>query len=313
MNVLHLKYAVEVAKNGSINKAAEALYMNQPNLSRAIKDLEASLGITIFGRSSKGMYVTPEGEEFLAHAQKILAQIDEVEALYQQGRQPQQRFSISVPRASYISQAFAHFSRQLSPGKAELLYEETNATRVIQNVLGADYNLGILRYASAFDKYFKNLLDDKGLTGELIAEFHYMLLLSRKHPLAEKEDVSLEDLRPFIQIAHADPSVPSLPLNVVKKEELAEEHNRRIYVFDRASQFELLSENPETFMWVSPVPGQLLQRYGLVQKNCSCNQKQYKDTLIYKKGYRLSALDNAFITELCNAKRHYIRQSPSSP
>ena len=82
MNILHLKYAVEVAKAGSLSKAAEALYMNQPNLSRAIKELEASLGITIFGRSAKGVYVTPEGEEFLGYARKILSQIDEVEDLY---------------------------------------------------------------------------------------------------------------------------------------------------------------------------------------------------------------------------------------
>lgn len=85
MNILHLKYAVEVAKAGSLSKAAEALYMNQPNLSRAIKELEASLGITIFGRSAKGVYVTPEGEEFLGYARKILSQIDEVEAIYKSG------------------------------------------------------------------------------------------------------------------------------------------------------------------------------------------------------------------------------------
>ena len=65
MNILHLKYAVEVAKAGSLSKAAEALYMNQPNLSRAIKELEASLGITLFVRSARGMVPTPEGEEFL--------------------------------------------------------------------------------------------------------------------------------------------------------------------------------------------------------------------------------------------------------
>ena len=110
MNVLHLKYAVEVAENGSINKAAEALYMNQPNLSKAIKELENSLGITIFSRTAKGMNVTPEGEEFLRHARKILRQIDEMEALYKGGAAAQQRFSISVPRASYISHAFAQFS-----------------------------------------------------------------------------------------------------------------------------------------------------------------------------------------------------------
>lgn len=73
MNLLHLKYAVETAKAGSINKAAENLYIGQPNLSRAIKELEKSLGITIFVSSAKGMTVTPDGEEFLRYAQKILA------------------------------------------------------------------------------------------------------------------------------------------------------------------------------------------------------------------------------------------------
>ena len=81
MNILHLKYAVEIAKTGSLNKAAENLYMGQPNLSRAIKELESSLGITIFDRSAKGMVATAEGEEFLQYARKILAQIDAVEAI----------------------------------------------------------------------------------------------------------------------------------------------------------------------------------------------------------------------------------------
>ena len=134
MNVLHLKYAVEVAKAGSISKAAEALYMNQPNLSRAIKELETSLGITIFGRSAKGMYVTPEGEEFLEHAKKILQQIDEMEAFYKAGVPAQQRFSLSAPRASYISEAFVQFSKGLTKERAEIYYKETNAMRVVNNM-----------------------------------------------------------------------------------------------------------------------------------------------------------------------------------
>ena len=76
MNLMHLKYAAEIAKVGSLNKAAENLYMGQPNLSRAIRELETSLGITIFVRSAKGMSVTPEGEEFLRYARKILAEVD---------------------------------------------------------------------------------------------------------------------------------------------------------------------------------------------------------------------------------------------
>ena len=71
MNILHMKYAVEISKTGSINKAAEVLYVAQPNLSRAIKELEADLGITIFDRSAKGMVPTIEGREFLSYAKQI--------------------------------------------------------------------------------------------------------------------------------------------------------------------------------------------------------------------------------------------------
>ena len=72
MNILHMKYAVEVAKQGSLNKAAETLLIAQPNISRSIKELEADLGISIFNRSAKGMELTPEGEEFIGYAQSIL-------------------------------------------------------------------------------------------------------------------------------------------------------------------------------------------------------------------------------------------------
>ena len=306
MNVLHLKYAIEVAKAGSISKAAEALYMNQPNLSRAIKELETSLGITIFGRSAKGMYVTPEGEEFLEHAKKILQQIDEMEAFYKAGVPAQQRFSLSAPRASYISEAFVQFSKGLTKERAEIYYKETNAMRVVNNVLSGDFKLGILRYAACYDKYFKGMLEEKGLAHELVTEFHYVLAMSREHPLAEKEEIAFADLRPYIEIAHADPYVPSVPLAMVKKEELPDDMDRRIFVFERASQFELLSQNHETFMWLSPVPQTLLDRYGLTQRVCRENQKQYKDVLIYRKDYRLTELDRAFITELCRSKRQYL-------
>lgn len=306
MNILHLKYAVETAKAGSLSKAAEALYMNQPNLSRAIKDLETSLGITIFERSSKGIGVTPEGEEFLGYARKILRQIDEVEAIYKSGTVARQRFSISVPRSSYISEAFAQFSKELTGERAEIFYKETNAMRVIRNILSSDYKLGILRYAINYDKYFKEMLDEKGLTGELVTEFRYVLVMNRQHPLAQKESIAMADLKPYIEIAHADPYVPSLPMSEVKKEELPEDSERRIFVFERASQFDLLSENHETYMWVSPIPDKLLKRYDLVQRPCTDNHKLYRDLLIYRRDYHLTDLDRAFITELCKAKRQYL-------
>ncbi len=301
-----MKYAVEVAKAGSLNKAAQTLLIAQPNLSRSIRELEADLGIVIFDRSAKGMMLTPEGQEFVGYARSILRQIDQVENMYKDTSAAKQRFSISVPRACYISEAFAQFSRTLTDEAAEVFYKETNSQRTIRNLLEHDFRLGIIRYAENYDKYFGTMLEEKELTGEMICEFTYRLIMSRQHPLAAKEEITFADLRPFIEIAHADPYVPSLPLSKVVKEELPDNIDRRIFIYERASQFDLLSENPQTFMWVSPVPEKLLERYGLVQRKCIENHKVYRDVLIYRKGYKLTALDNAFITELCMAKRKYL-------
>lgn len=307
MNILHMKYAVEVARLGSLNKAADALFIAQPNISRSIKELESHLGITIFDRSAKGMVLTLEGEEFISYAQSILKQIDDVENLYKQGSPKKQKFSVSVPRACYISDAFAEFSKCLSAEPAEIFYKETNSQRTIKNVLDKDYKLGIIRYAENYDKFFKSMLDEKGLSYEMIAEFSYVIIMSQENPLAEKEEITFNDLSPYIEIAHADPYVPSMPLSKVVKDELPDNIDRRIFIFERASQFDLLSENVDTFMWVSPASQKILDRYGLVQKKCIDNKKIYKDVLIYKNGYKLTELDKQFITELCDSKRKYLK------
>lgn len=304
MNLMHIKYAVEVANEGSINKAAEKLYVGQPNLSRAIKELEASLGVKIFERSAKGMGLTSDGETFIRYAKTILRQVDEVESIFNGSGSVKKRFSISVPRASYISDAFARFSHSLTnEAEAEIIYKETNSLRAIKNILHEDYKLGIIRYAENYDKYFKTMLDEKDMQYEMITEFSYVLAMSRDNPLASAKKITFDALKDYIEIAHADPYVPSLPLSQVRKEELPDNIGRRIFVFERASQFELLSENPETFMWVSPIPQKLLDRYDLVQIPCEENKKIYKDILIYKRDYKLTVLDKAFIDELCKSKR----------
>ena len=296
MNILHMKYAVEVAKLGSLNKASESLLTAQPNISRSIKELEAELG----------MFLTPEGEEFIDYAKGILKQIEQVENHYKSGCLKKQRFSISVPRASYVSYAFAKFSKSIGEGAIELFYKETNSKRIIDNIINHDYKLGIIRYGENHDKYFKNLFDEKGLNYELISEFSYCLLFSAESSLALKDKIMYNDLSEYIEIAHADPYVPSLPLTKVIKEELPDNIIKRIFVFERASQFELLSENPKTFMWISPTTDKILDRYNLIQKKCVDSQKIYRDVLIYKKGYKLTKLDNQFILELINAKKKFL-------
>ncbi len=306
MNLLHMKHALEVAKWGSLSKASEVLLIAAPNISRSIKELETDLGITIFDRTKSGMKLTPDGEEFMNFAKGILGQIDEVEKFYKIGEPKKQKFSISVPRACYISEAFANFSKSLSKEAAEVFYKETNSQRTIHNMLNHDYKLGIIRYAENYDKYFKTMLEEKDFQCEVVTKFTYSLMMSADNPLAKKDKITYMDLTNYIEIAHADPYVPSMPLSKVVKEELPDNINRRIFIFERASQFDLLSLNPETFMWVSPAPTSLLERYNLVIKKCADNKKVYKDILIYKNGYKLSNLDKLFITELCETKRKYI-------
>ena len=293
-----------VAETGSISKAAEKLYVAQPNVSRAIKELESDLNITIFDRNSKGMIVTPEGEQLIHYAKRILRQIDDMEKIFKYQKK-KNVFSISVPRASYISDAFVEFSKCLNNiDNAEVYYKETNAYRVINNVINEEYNLGILRYYINHDRYFKDIIEKKELKCELINQFKYVLIFNKNSALAENKEIHYSDLKDFIEIAHGDPYVPSLSTNELVKTELSEEVSRRIFVFERASQFELLANNEETFMWVSPVSKRLLDRYGLVQKECIDNTKEYKDLLIYRSNYKLSKLDQEFITKLCESKRN---------
>lgn len=304
---MHLKYAVEVAKTQSISKAAKNLYMNQPNLSRAIKELEEELGVSIFCRTSRGITVTPQGDEFLQYAANILRQVDEVEAIYKRGKTKKQCFSVSVPRCSYISAAFVAFAQQLDQAKpAEIFYKETNALRAIDNILVSDYKLGIIRYQQIFDDHFKVMLDEKGLQSELLCEFHYIVVMARSNALSHKKDLRYEELKDFVEIAHADPFVPSLPLAKVREEEYTHEINKRIFVFERGSQFDLLQQVPNTFMWVSPIPQETLDKYDLVQIPCTSNRRVYRDVLVYRNGYVLTELDKLFITEVCNMKRQYM-------
>lgn len=304
MNLLHLKYAVEIAETNSMTKAAERLYTAQPNLSRAVKELESTLGIPIFRRTSKGIFPTPQGEEFLSYARMILSQVDEIEHMYQQGGREPKKFSVCGPHACYVSCAFTAFVQHLgSPAGQEIFYNETSPSRVISNVADADYRLGILRYPSAHDASFKGLLKEKGLTSELLYEFSYVLLTSSKSPLAARTTVQLSDLSPLTEIAHGDPFAPTLPLSMGQKNSRDVRVNKHIYVFERGSQMDLLSLNPNTFMWASPVPQRMLDQFGLIERLCPENDRPYRDMLIYKKSYALTSLDKAFIDELVAVKR----------
>lgn len=218
MNTLHLKYVLEVAKTGSITLAAENLFMNQPNLSKAIKELESTIGIEIFKRTSKGIMPTKKGEEFLSYARNILAQIEEMEALYKTDKKNNITFSLSGPRASYISHAFTLFVGNYDDTyDLEMNFKETNSMKTIKNVVEGDYNLGIIRFQKNHESYFLNFIKAKGLLYEQIWEYECMLLMSKSNPLTRSDNISYNELNKCVEIAHGDLTVPHLTAVDMKK------------------------------------------------------------------------------------------------
>ena len=130
MNLSYLKYAVEVEKTGSITKAAQNFYMNQPHLSKIIRELERDLGCDIFDRTSRGMVPTKKGEEFLRYAKAILVQEEQIEALCVKNSEKALEVNLCVPRATYISYAFSDFLKHMdSCPSVNVHYMETNSGR----------------------------------------------------------------------------------------------------------------------------------------------------------------------------------------
>lgn len=299
MNTLHFKYAVEVERTRSITQAAENLFMAQPNLSKAIKELEDTLGITIFERTSKGVIPTAKGAEFLGYAKNVLDQLDKMEQLYIPEDTERQHFKISIPRGSYIAHAFTRFAAELDADKQiDVSVQETNSMQTIASVAEGQFDLGIIRYQTDYENYFLDYLAEKSLQFEPIWEFEYLALMSRQHPLASAEKVRYDDLRQYIEIVHGDTAIPYLPASKVQKSET----KKRIFVYERCSQFDMLSHIPNTYMWVSPIPDTFLNVYGLVQRKCRAANHKYKDLLICSKGYAFTALDRKFIDQLYASK-----------
>ena len=150
MNLTHLRYMIEVEKLGSITKAAAALYMGQPNLSKAIKEMEREVGIPIFKRSAKGVIPTEKGKEFLQYAKAIIVQMDKMENLYKEDIDDHVSFQLLLPRASYITYAFTEFLNKIEKtDKMEIKFKETNSMDAINEVVECEYNMGIIQIQSS--------------------------------------------------------------------------------------------------------------------------------------------------------------------
>ena len=300
MNTTYLNYALEIERVGSISQAAQNLYMAQPNLSKAIRELEKELGFTIFKRTAKGVRPTEEGTEFLYHARQIMEQVCAVERISQRIGTDKLKYKISIPRGSYIVDGFTSFLSELELEKGmEVTINETNALGTISNVADRGYNLGIIRYQMLDETHYLTMLKNNHLTYETIWEFEYVLVMSKNHPLANKETITPEDLSEYTKITHGDIELP----HVRRINHEAEMTPRNvIYVYERGSQFDLLTNVPTTYMWVSPIPQKLLDKLQLVQRICRAEDNLYKDVMIFREDYHITEHDRLFQKKIYESK-----------
>ncbi len=300
MNTLLFKYVLEVEKSRSISQAAENLFMAQPNLSKAIREVEETLGFPVFRRTPKGVIPTAQGQEFLTIARNIVAQLEKIEAIAVGGEQPRRSLRISIPRASYIADGFIRFAREHDREDAlELQVQETNAMQTIASIASGLCSMGVIRYRPENEHYFLDYLADKGLAHEPVWESDYRLLFSARHPLASAGEIQEHALLPFTEIVHGDETVPY----VTSERPLPPTESRRfVSLCERANQFELLMQLDNTYMWVSPVPEPTLERCHLVQRRCAGHTRRFRDELVYPVGYTFTAMERAFVDKLFEAK-----------
>lgn len=211
MNTQHFRYAVEVERTGSISQAAENLYISQPTISKVIKELEDTLGITIFRRTPRGTVATEKGAQFLAYAREALLQVDKMERLSRPDEREGHLLSAALPHADYLQQGLMTLAAdiRLEEG-ARLSVDETDAMQALSGLLDGRYRLAVIRYPAARETYFADYLKNNGLISEVIWTFEPLILTAQDGAVAAIDRLSEEKLEGFVEIESDDGRTPYL-------------------------------------------------------------------------------------------------------
>ncbi|MBM7564226.1 DNA-binding transcriptional LysR family regulator [Paenibacillus sacheonensis] len=238
MTLQQLKYMIEVANRGSINEAAKRLFISQPSLSNAIRELEEEMGISIFERSNKGIVLSKEGAEFLGYARQVVEQAELLENRYLNAKPSPQHFSVSTQHYAFAVNAFVALVREHGQEEYELALRETRTHEIIEDVKQLRSEIGIL-YLNEFNgKVLRKLLQSAGLqfTSLFTAKPH--VFISVHNPLAKQSIVTIEQLQQYPYLSFDQGEYNSFHF----AEEILStlEHKKSIRVHDRATLFNLL-------------------------------------------------------------------------
>ena len=238
MTLQQLKYVIEVSNQGSINEAAKRLFISQPSLSNAIRELEEEMQIVIFKRSNKGISLSKEGVEFLSYARQVVEQAELLESRYLNAKPSPQHFSISTQHYAFAVNAFVSLVREYGHDEYEFALRETQTYEIIEDVKSLRSEIGIL-YLNEFNgKVINKLLKAANLQFNSLFTAKPHIFISSRNPLAEQSIVTIEQLQHYPYLSFDQGEYNSFHFS----EEILSTMTRRksIRVNDRATLFNLL-------------------------------------------------------------------------
>ena len=197
MTLQQLKYLVTVAECKNITEAAEKLFISQPSLSAAIHNLENEMGVTAFVRSNKGVSVTREGEELLSFARNLLEQADIMKDRFCNDKSRMPKFSVSCQHYSFAVNAFVDVVNKYDANIYSFILRETQTGEIIDDVANGRSELGILYLFEHNEYVLTKLFKKNDLVFEEIFKASPHVFISKNHPLANNDIITLEELKPY--------------------------------------------------------------------------------------------------------------------
>ena len=238
MTLQQLKYVTTIANIGSISEAAKRLFVSQPSLTKAIKELEKEMGITIFDRTNKGITVSKEGERFLGYARQVLEQAALLEEQYKSQSGGKKQFSVSTQHYSFAVNAFVELLKGAGIDQYDVSLRETQTYEIIDDVAHMKSEIGLLFYNDFNRPVLEKLIHTNELTFTELFTAHPHIFIRKNHPLANKKVVSMDELEeyPYISFEQGDHN------SFYFSEEIFSTvvRPKHIRVRDRASLFSLL-------------------------------------------------------------------------
>lgn len=238
MTLQQLRYITTVADTGTITEAAKKLYISQPSLTNAIHELEKEMGITIFNRTNKGIFIFREGEEFLGYARQVLEQTTILEDKYKKNGGGKKQFCVSTQHYSFAVNAFVDLVKKYGQEEYDFSLRETQTYKLIEDVAQMRSEIGILFLNDFNEKVIMKILKSSDLEIHLLFVAEPHVFISRQHPLAKKKIITNEELADYPYLSYEQGEHNSFYFS----EEIFSsfERKKNIRVSDRATLFNLL-------------------------------------------------------------------------